>query len=120
MSGTACLGAVIVDCADPAALAEFYGEVTGWKTTYQDDDFVYLGDGDSLQLGFQRIAEYQGPGWPDARKHFHLELVVADIESAAKEMRAQGAARPDFQPGAGDYLVLTDPAGHPFCVTTAD
>jgi predicted enzyme related to lactoylglutathione lyase len=120
MSGTARMGAVIVDCADPAALAEFYGEVTGWKTTYEDDDFVYLGDGDAVQLGFQRIADYQGPGWPDPRKHFHLELVVADIESAAKQMLAQGAAQPDFQPAAGDYLVLTDPEGHPFCVTTAD
>lgn len=118
MTEAASVGAVIIDCADPAALAEFYGKVTGWKTGYQDDDFVYLGEEGATQLGFQRIADYQGPGWPDARKHFHLELVVTDVESAAADLIAQGAARPDFQPGDGAYVVLTDPEGHPFCLTT--
>ncbi|GGM48291.1 hypothetical protein GCM10007977_057330 [Dactylosporangium sucinum] len=40
------------------------------------------------------------------------------MEAAAAELMASGASRPAFQPGdGGGWLVLTDPAGHPFCLT---
>jgi len=29
-----------------------------------------------------------------------------------------GAVRPDFQPAPERYVVLLDPAGHPFCLST--
>jgi predicted enzyme related to lactoylglutathione lyase len=120
VSAAARIGTVIVDCANPTSLAEFYRQLTGWKTTYEDDDFVYLGDGGPVQLGFQRIADYEAPGWPDARKHFHLDFVVDDVETATKELLALGATMPDFQPGEGAYVVIADPEGRPFCLTTAD
>jgi hypothetical protein len=41
---------------------------------------------------------------------------VADLAEAERELLALGAARPEFQPGAGDWVVLTDPAGHPLCL----
>ncbi len=28
-----------------------------------------------------------------------------------------GATKPEYQPGADRWRVLTDPAGHPFCLT---
>ncbi len=34
------------------------------------------------------------------------------------ELVAAGATRPEFQPGDG-WVVLTDPAGHPFCISAA-
>ena len=43
MSAIANLSTVILDCADPARLAEFYTAVTGWDRTYADDDFVFIG-----------------------------------------------------------------------------
>ena len=55
------------------------------------------------------------PDWPDPAKHAHLDLQVEDLERAEKELRALGADKPDFQPGDG-WVVLRDPAGHPFCV----
>ncbi|MGW7007891.1 VOC family protein [Streptomyces sp. NPDC054933] len=112
--------AVTIDCADPAALADFYKKATGWETTYSDADFACLGNGGPIQLAFQRIEGYQAPDWPDARKHAHLDLAVTDLESAAEELLALGASRPEFQPGEGKWLVLTDPEGHPFCLTTGD
>jgi predicted enzyme related to lactoylglutathione lyase len=120
MPAHADLSAVIIDCADPAALAEFYRKVTGWKLTYSDETFAYLGDGGPIQLGFQRVDGYRAPGWPDAAKHAHLDLKVADPQRAAKELLALGATRPDFQPGEGSWVVLADPEGHVFCLTTGD
>jgi predicted enzyme related to lactoylglutathione lyase len=119
MPADATLAAVVIDSADPAALAEFYGKLTGLAVTYSDDTYLYLGEG-PVKLGFQRVEGYRAPGWPDPAKHSHLDLAVADIESAAKEAAALGAGRPDFQPGGGSWVVLTDPEGHPFCLTPAD
>jgi predicted enzyme related to lactoylglutathione lyase len=112
--------AVVIDCADPASLADFYRNVTGWEVTYGDGDFVYLGNGGPVQLGFQRVDGYQGPGWPDAAKHSHLDLKVADPQDAARKLVAIGATMPEFQPGGGKWMVLADPEGHVFCLTTGD
>ncbi|WP_406311724.1 VOC family protein [Streptosporangium sp. NBC_01639] len=107
--------AIIIDCAAPGALAEFYRKVTGWEVTHLDDDTAYLGDG-PIQLAFQRVPGYRGPGWPDAAKHAHLDFKVADLEIATKELLALGATRPEFQPGEGQWTVLADPEGHLFCI----
>ncbi|MFG2088608.1 VOC family protein [Spirillospora sp. NPDC048824] len=32
------------------------------------------------------------------------------------EVGALGASRPEFQPGGGEWTVLTDPEGHPLCI----
>lgn len=110
------VSAIILDCADPGALADFYGRATGWKVTSADDDFVYLGDGGPIQLAFQRVAGHQGPGWPSAAKQAHLDIRVDDVDRATADLVAAGATRPEFQPGDG-WVVLTDPAGHPFCIS---
>ena len=118
MPAIAALSTIIIDCADPAALAEFYGKVTGWPVTFRDDDTVHLGEG-SVSLGFQRIADYRGPSWPDAAKHFHLDFSVGDVDGAVKELLSEGAAKPEFQPGGGEWTVLADPEGHLFCIAAA-
>lgn len=43
MAAHAELTAIILDCAAPKALAEFYQKATGWEITYSDDDSAYLG-----------------------------------------------------------------------------
>jgi hypothetical protein len=118
MPAIAELTTVILDSADPVKLADFYARATGWPVTGSDDDFVYLGDG-PVQLAFQRVPGYRGPGWPDAGKHAHLDFRVAEPEAAIRDLLALGAAKPEFQPGAGAWTVLTDPEGHPFCVAGA-
>ncbi|MEV4357770.1 VOC family protein [Nonomuraea sp. NPDC049625] len=112
---TATLTSIVIDCADPAALASFYAQATGWRITPGDPDFVSL-EGGPVSVGFQRIDGYRGPAWPDSGKHAHLDFTVPDVEAAMKELADLGATVPDFQPGGGDWTVLLDPEGHPFCV----
>jgi predicted enzyme related to lactoylglutathione lyase len=109
------LTTIIFDCADPKALAEFYRHLTGWEITHSDGDTAYLGDG-PVQLAFQRVDGYKGPGWPADGKHAHLDFKVDDVDEAVRRFEALGASKPDFQPGAGRWTVLTDPEGHPFCI----
>ena len=46
--------------------------------------------------------------------------MVDDLDEAGAILLAAGAAQPDFQPGEGRFRVLTDPAGHPFCIIKRD
>jgi catechol 2,3-dioxygenase-like lactoylglutathione lyase family enzyme len=119
VSAIAKLSNIVLDCTDPAALAAFYRTATGWDVTYSDDDFVCLGDGGPVQLSFQRVAGFAAPDWPDDRKQAHVDLAVADLAAAEKELVAAGASRPGFQPGGENWTVLLDPAGHPFCLSPA-
>ncbi|GAA1233649.1 VOC family protein [Kitasatospora nipponensis] len=113
------LSTVVIDCADPTALAAFYQKATGWEITHNDQDFASLGNGTPVQLAFVRVDGYRSPGWPDGTRHVHLDFTVADVDGAAEELLGLGASRPEFQPGDGQWIVLTDPEGHPFCLTSA-
>jgi hypothetical protein len=48
----------------------------------------------------------------------HLDLAVDDLGQAETEALRLGAVRAADQPAPDRYIVLTDPAGHPFCLTT--
>ncbi|MFG1946887.1 VOC family protein [Nonomuraea sp. NPDC048826] len=109
------ISSIVIDCADPAALAAFYAQAVGGKVTDADADWASV-EGGPVGLTFQRVDGYQGPGWPGPGKHAHLDLRAADAESAVRELVALGATRPEFQPGDG-WTVLLDPEGHPFCVS---
>ncbi|MBD3006385.1 VOC family protein [Streptomyces sp. 5-10] len=119
MSALKQLGTVVFDCADPAALAAFYQKATGWEITHSDQDFASLGGGTPVQLAFVRVDGYEAPSWPEDLKYMHLDFTVADLDAAAGALLDLGASRPDFQPGEGQWIVLTDPEGHPFCLTAA-
>jgi methenyltetrahydromethanopterin cyclohydrolase len=112
----ATISSIVFDTADPAQLAAFYAQLTGWEVSYQDDDFHALGNG-PIKLGFQRVEGYKGPDWPDPAKHAHLDLSVPDLAAAVRTAIGAGASKPDFQPG-DSWVVLQDPEGHPFCLTS--
>ena len=109
------LTTIVLDCADPAPLAEFYREVTGWEVTFSDADCVYLGDG-GVQLAFVKVEGYRPPGWPGPAKQAHLDFQVDDLDLAVKQLLALGATKPEFQPGEGRWTVLADPQGHLLCL----
>jgi catechol 2,3-dioxygenase-like lactoylglutathione lyase family enzyme len=113
--------AVTFDCADPAELSRFYGEMFGLPVAYSSDDFVLLGGKDGAAgLAFNRLADYRRPTWPDPaqEKQAHIEVGVDDLDSAEARLLKLGATKPDSQPQPHRWRVLLDPAGHPFCITT--
>lgn len=109
--------AVVLDSADPPTLADFYQKATNWDIVYEDDVFVYLGKGKQVKLGFERVDGYQAPPWPAAAKNVHLDFQVPDTKAAESELIALGASRSSYQPGDGQWTVMIDPEGHPFCIT---
>jgi hypothetical protein len=110
--------AVCLDCPDPAGLAAFYSALTGGKITYSEEEYAAVALEGGPTLNFQKVADHRPPTWPepDRPQQFHLDFYVDDLDGAEADLLALGAARPDFQPGGDRWRVLTDPAGHPFCI----
>ena len=69
MPAIATMRAVVLDCPDPRALAEFYRALVGGDVTYADNDWVNLRDGGTVLLSFQRLrttTRPTGPPWSTA------------------------------------------------------
>ncbi|GAA5211104.1 VOC family protein [Streptomyces thinghirensis] len=114
------LAAITLDCPDPPALATFYQQATGLDPHPNSDaDFAGLNREDGLFIGFQRVDDYRAPLWPGqgVPQQLHLCFYVADLDEAEALLLELGAGKPDHQPHeAARARVLTDPAGHPFCI----
>jgi predicted enzyme related to lactoylglutathione lyase len=112
------LAMVNLDCADPPAIAAFYGAVLGWEVTYSEKEYSMI-TGGGTSVGFGRIDGFTPPAWPDetGTKRYHLDLQVDDLDTAEAACRELGATVPDFQPGEGRWRVLLDPSGQPFCLS---
>ena len=105
---------VIVDCPDPAGLAQFYSELLGLPVTYRSEDFTVVAENDHTSgFGFQLAPDHQPPRWPDPQhpQQMHLDVMVDDLEDASRRVLDLGA-----RPLAGGDHVFADPAGHPFCL----
>lgn len=112
------LAMVTLDAPDAAELGRFYAEVLGWPLVHSDENYAML-SGPSHALGIGTIPDFKKPNWPDdGHKQFHLDLAADDVEAAAARCVELGAARAEPQPGE-TWVVLLDPAGHPFCISDA-
>ena len=108
-----------MDCAEPAPLAEFWAQLLGGEVAFTSETFAAVRV-DGLWLSAVQVENYQRPTWPEgtAPKQMHLDLAVEDLDPSVSEAIRLGAQRALVQPAPERYVVLLDPAGHPFCLTT--
>ncbi|MER6406637.1 VOC family protein [Streptomyces viridosporus] len=111
------VGAVVLDCPDPHALAGFYAGLVG-GTVEVEEDWLELKVPGGPVLAFQTAPGYVPPRWPspDHSQQFHLDLTVEDLDAAEKEVLALGAKPLDTEDRSRTFRVYADPAGHPFCL----
>ena len=77
---------VVIDCPEPAALAQFYSELLGLPVTYRSEDwFVVAEDDATSDYAFQLAPDHRPPRWPDPEwpRQFHLDVMVDDQVEAA-------------------------------------
>ncbi len=115
------LGAISLDCPDPAALADFYARLLGMRqvVALPDGSVVAISD-DRIAVAFMRIEDYVPSSWPEPGQlqQMHLDVSVTDLPAAVERAVGLGAREADHQAGPELWRVLIDPAGHPFCLTT--
>ena len=118
MSDGTRLDGTTVNAPDALALAKFYAEITDgiargtarWAAVAGPNAFI----------SFQQVEHFRPPTWPGgaAPMHMHLDFLVDDLAAAGARALAAGATREQFQPNSDHCFVYTDPAGHPFCLST--
>lgn len=113
------LGSIALDCADPLPLATFWADLLGGEVAFTSDDFVAVKT-DRAWLAATHVDDYAPPTWPSAQvpKQMHLDLAVDDLKEAELRATTLGAVRAASRPAPDRYIVLLDPAGHPFCLST--
>ncbi|WP_436535311.1 VOC family protein [Actinoplanes sp. HUAS TT8] len=110
------IASVVVDCADPRAMARFWGEATDWALHRVDDQSAVLRS--SLGVGpYLQFLRTPDPkiGWN--RVHLDLRPYPGDeLEVEAARLQSLGATAIDV--GAIPWKVLADPEGNEFCLLT--
>jgi len=114
------LSGVTVNAPDALQLARFYADITGGSAEGEATWARVTGPGG--EIGFQQVADFRPPTWPDGEvpMHLHLDFLVDDLAATEARVLAAGATRFDTQPNDDHCLVYADPAGHPFCLTLWD
>jgi hypothetical protein len=97
----------------------FWAELLGGEIAFTSDDFVAV-ETDRVWMSTVRVPDYQPPTWPgrDRPKQIRLDLAVDDLGTAKAAAMRLGAHLAVEQPAPERWLVLLDPAGHPFCLST--
>jgi glyoxalase superfamily protein len=109
---------ITFDCADPCALARFWGQVTGWPVTEQarpgyEEAAVGSADQGCPRLYFVRVSEGK-----TVKNRVHLDIMPADRTQDEEITRLTGLGarilmdrRPEF-----GWVLLADPEGNEFDV----
>ncbi len=112
------VAAVVVDCADPGALARFWADAAGWVPDGREGDLWGLrspsGGGPYLEL-------LRAGGAKPGKNRIHLDVAprpgddrLADVSTLLRS----GATPADVGQGDVPWTVLADPEGNEFCVLT--
>lgn len=111
------LKTVVFDAADIESEAQFWSRALDIPIVHRDDDWMTL-EGRGVRLAVQHSPDHVPPRWPDPAhpQQMHLDVHVDDPDRAEQEVLALGAVRLVDPPGADNFRVFADPAGHPFCL----
>jgi hypothetical protein len=110
------LGELIIDCTDPAVLANFWAAVLGYEMSDSNADICAIEDPEGIRpaICFQKVSDEKHE---KNRLHFDLDIGEGELEQAIEELTALGATRVDIgQPLECSWAVLADPEGNEFCV----
>ena len=104
---------VVVDCADPTALAKFWGAVLEARWALRDESWAVV-DAEPVLLAFQRVPEPKS----SPKNRLHLDIQVPDAAAAVERAVGLGARvirDPELGADGDGFVVLADPEGNEFC-----
>jgi predicted enzyme related to lactoylglutathione lyase len=109
---------ITFDCADPRAVATFWGQLTGWPViTEPQPGYPDCAVGTQGQ-GRPRLYFVKVPEAKTIKNRVHLDVIPADRTQDAEIVRLVGLGASVVSDGRPDvgWVVLADPEGNEFCV----
>ncbi|MFF9864514.1 MULTISPECIES: VOC family protein [unclassified Streptomyces] len=118
---------LVLDCAEPEALADFYAGLLGARVERgTDPDFIEVLGQDGVRLAIRRDHGYAPPSWPrpddSQQAHLHILVAEADMDEAEREAVGLGARPVETKDNSGprDVRTYADPAGHSFTLAARE
>ncbi|TVZ05399.1 VOC family protein [Trebonia kvetii] len=112
------IAAVVADCADPRAMARFWGKAMDWTAREVTDEFAALRSAKGVGPFLEFI---RTPDVKTVKNRVHLDLRPYPGDDQAAEvarLRALGATDVDLGQGDVPWTCLADPEGNEFDVLT--
>ncbi|WNV82545.1 VOC family protein [Umezawaea sp. Da 62-37] len=109
---------LVLDCADPDKLADFWCGVLGFQVLDRDPDGIEIGRADQapedrITIVLNRVDE---PKKQKLRMHVDVNSTDRDQAAELERLLALGAKRVDIGQGGVRWIVLADPEGNEFCL----
>ena len=109
---------LVLDCAEPERLAEFWRDALDYRDHYMDVKLAVLipKEGIASPLLLQRVPESKA-----GKNRMHLDIVAEDIETEVDRLQGLGAHRIDEDVqsfGGTRWVRMSDPEQNEFCVST--
>jgi predicted enzyme related to lactoylglutathione lyase len=107
---------LVLDCADPEALAGFWSPALGLQRLGSAGNYVLLvsPSGALPKLLLQRVAEAKA-----TKNRMHLDIETPDIDAETARLEGIGARRVETQARTefgNHWVIMADPEGNEFCV----
>ena len=112
----AVLREIVIDCNDPARVAEFWSGVLGWEVQASDDVLWMSESGAPFPDLVLVFAPVDDPKVGKNRVHLDVSPVGCDRDEEVARLEALGARRVDVGQGDQPWVVLADPEGNELCV----
>lgn len=113
-------GVVVLDCAEPEKLAEFYKELLEADEAGANANRVEIRAADGFRLALRRDVNATAPSWPRPENSLqaHLEFVVDDLDAVERLIVSLGGRPMETGDPSGptEERGYADPAGHSFTV----
>ncbi|MEN8237653.1 MAG: VOC family protein [Actinomycetota bacterium] len=109
------VGAIMIDCHDPAALFAFWSRIVGVEIEHRYPAYIFTTTlpGNNIRLAFQQVPEDK-----IVKNRLHLDLAHPEPENFIAQVESLGGSRiEDHRTGDFSWTVLADPEGNEFCIT---
>ena len=110
---------LVLDCAAPEALAEFWSAALGYTTLGGAGSDVLLVDlsGERPKLLLQQVPEAK-----TGKNRMHIDIETPDVDDEVARLEALGARRLEasaVEEHGHRWVVMADPEGNELCVCSA-